>query len=194
MVKVIKDWEVDTIKTDSLVYILNKLFSIRDLLEQRGLNLKFKAKNDSEFDNLMETWSGLKLHFARGYKVRYLLPEDFIKEIEEDIVIEGETFKPKILLTEDDFRIEGYNMKNCMSKQFAHGAIYLFVSLQHKRKRINLQYRKGNLVQSYGKANTPVIQTFEEPTNILTSRFKKHPTIEWKKEKYDFLTNSHSIC
>jgi hypothetical protein len=193
MVKVIKDWEVDTIKTDSLIYILNKLFSIRDLLEQRGLNLKFKAKNDSEFDNLMETWSGLKLHFARGYKVRYLLPEDFVKEMEEDIFIEGEVFKPKILLTEDDFRIEGYNMKNCMSKQFAHGAIYLFVSLQHKRKRINLQYRKGNLIQSYGKANTPVIKTFEEPTNILTSRFKKYPTIEWKKEKYDFLTNSHSI-
>jgi hypothetical protein len=193
MVKVIKDWEVDTIKTDSLIYILNKLFSIRNLLEQRGLNLKFKAKNDSEFDNLMETWSGLKLHFARGYKVRYLLPEDFVKEMEEDIFIEGETFKPKILLTEDDFRIEGYNMKNCMSKQFAHGAIYLFVSLQHKRKRINLQYRKGNLIQSYGKANTPVIKTFEEPTNILTSRFKKYPTIEWKKEKYDFLTNSHSI-
>jgi hypothetical protein len=194
LIKVINNWEIDTIKTDSLIYTLNKLFSIRDLLEQRGLNLKFKVKNDSEFDNLMETWSGLKLHFARGYKVRYLLPEDFVKEIEEDIIIQGEVFKPKILLTEDDFRIEGYNMKNCMSKQFAHGAIYLFVSLQHKRKRINLQYRKGNLIQSYGKANTPVIQTFEEPTNILTSRFKKHPTIEWKKEKYDFLTNSHSIC
>ena len=194
MVKVINDWEIDTIKTDSLVYTLNKLFSIRDLLEQRGVNLKFKAKNDCEFDNLMETWSGLKLHFARGYKVKYLIPEDFVKEIEEDIIIEGEVFKPKILLTEDDFRIEGFNMKNCMSKQFAHGAVYIFVSLQHKRKRINLQYRKGNLIQSYGKANTPVIQTFEEPTNILTSRFKKYPTIEWKKEKYDFLTNSHSIC
>lgn len=80
-----------------------------------------------------------------------------------------------------------------MSKQFAHGVVYIFVSLQHKRKRINLQYRKGNLIQSYGKANTPVIQTFEEPTNILTSRFKKYPTIEWKKDKYEFLTNSQSI-
>jgi hypothetical protein len=141
----------------------------------------------------MEMWSGLKLHFARGYKVKYLIPEDFIKEMEEDIVIGDETFKPKILLTEDDFRIEGFNMKNCMSKQFAHGAIYIFVSLQHKRKRINLQYRKGSLIQSYGKANTPVIKIFEDPTNILTERFKKHPTVEWKKEKYDFLTNSQSI-
>ena len=80
-----------------------------------------------------------------------------------------------------------------MSKQFAHGAVYIFVSLHHKRKRINLQYRKGNLIQSYGKANTPVIQIFEDPTNILTERFKKYPLIEWKKEKYDFLTNSQSI-
>jgi len=81
-------------------------------------------------------------------------------------------FKPKILLTEDDFRIEGFNMKNCMSKQFAHGVVYIFASMQHKRKRINLQYRKGNLIQSYGKANTPVVEIFEEATNILTSRFK----------------------
>lgn len=188
LVKVINDWEIDTIKTDSLVYTLNKLFSIRDLLEQRGVNLKFKAKNDIEFDNIMETWSGLKLHFARGYKVRYLIPEDFVKEMEEDIVIDELVFKPKILLTEDDFRIEGFNMKNCMSKQFAHGVVYIFASLQHKRKRINLQYRKGNLIQSYGKANTPVIEVFEEATNILTSRFKKYPTIEWKKDKYDFIT------
>ena len=188
LVKVINDWEIDTIKTDSLIYTLNKLFSIRDLLEQRGVNLKFKAKNDIEFDNIMETWSGLKLHFARGYKVRYLIPEDFVKEMEEDIVIDELVFKPKILLTEDDFRIEGFNMKNCMSKQFAHGVIYIFASLQYKRKRINLQYRKGNLIQSYGKANTPVIEIFEEATNILTSRFKKYPTIEWKKDKYDFIT------
>jgi hypothetical protein len=188
LVKVINDWEIDTIKTDSLVYTLNKLFSIRDLLEQRGVNLKFKAKNDIEFDNIMETWSGLKLHFARGYKVRYLIPEDFVKEIEEDIVIDELVFKPKLLLTEDDFRIEGFNMKNCMSKQFAHGVVYIFASLQHKRKRINLQYRKGNLIQSYGKANTTVIEIFEEATNILTSRFKKYPTIEWKKDKYDFIT------
>ena len=188
LVKVINDWEIDTIKTDSLIYTLNKLFSIRDLLEQRGVNLKFKAKNDIEFDNIMETWSGLKLHFARGYKVRYLIPEDFVKEMEEDIVIDELVFKPKLLLTEDDFRIEGFNMKNCMSKQFAHGVIYIFASLQYKRKRINLQYRKGNLIQSYGKANTPVIEIFEEATNILTSRFKKYPTIEWKKDKYDFIT------
>ena len=188
LVKVINDWEIDTIKTDSLIYTLNKLFSIRDLLEQRGVNLKFKAKNDIEFDNIMETWSGLKLHFARGYKVRYLIPEDFVKEMEEDIVIGELVFKPKLLLTEDDFRIEGFNMKNCMSKQFAHGVVYIFASLQHKRKRINLQYRKGNLIQSYGKANTPVIEIFEEATNILTSRFKKYPMIEWKKDKYDFIT------
>ena len=120
--------------------------------------------------------------------MRYLIDEDFVKEIEEDIVIDGLVFKPKILLTEDDFRIEGFNMKNCMSKQFAHGVIYIFASLQYKRKRINLQYRKGNLIQSYGKANTPVIEIFEEATNILTSRFKKYPTIEWKKDKYDFIT------
>lgn len=190
LIKLINNWETDSIKTDSLVYNLNKLFSIRELLEQRGIdNLKFKVKNDLDFDNLMETWNGYKLYFARGYKVKYVLPDNVIEDLEKDIVIDGLIFKPKVLLTEDDFRIEGYNMKNCMAKQFLHGSIYLFVALQHKRRRINLQYRKGNLVQSYGKANTAVVPLFEEPTSILTQRFKKYTNLSWFKEKYDFITH-----
>ena len=190
MVSVINKWETDTIKTDSLIYSVNKLLSVRDLLESKGLDLKFKAKNDSDFDNTMEIWSGIKCHFARGYKVRYTVPTDFVNMIEQDIVVDDQIFKPKILLTEEEFRIEGYTMKNCMSKQFPHGVIYIYVALQSGRKRINLQYRKGQLVQSYGKANTPVNdEIFQKATDILSDRFKENTTIEWKKEKYDILTN-----
>ncbi len=187
MVNIINKWETDSLKSDSLIYLVNKLLSIRELLEKRNVNLKFKGKNDSDFDNLMEVWSGIKFHFARGYRVKYTMSDEFVDFIEKDIIVGGEVFKPKILLSEDEFRMEGYEMKNCMSKQFPHGAIYIFVSMQHKNKRINLQYRKGNLVQSYGKANTPVMDVFNEPTEILTQRFKSNPNIEWKKEKYDFL-------
>jgi hypothetical protein len=190
LIKVINNWETDSIKTDSLVYNLNKLLSIRELLEQKGMeNLKFKAKNDIDFDNLLETWAGYKLHFARGYKVRYVVSEKIIKDIEEDIIVDDLIFKSKLILTEDEFRIEGYNMKNCMAKQFLHGSIYLFTALQHKRRRINLQYRKGNLVQSYGRANTAVIPLFERATQILTDRMKKYNHLEWYKEKYDFITD-----
>jgi hypothetical protein len=97
------------------------------------------------------------------------------------------------LTTEDDFRVEGFNMKNCMSKQFPHGAIYIFISMQLKRKKINLQYRKGNLIQSYGKANTPVNKIFEEAIGILNKKFEKYSNMSWSKVKYDFLTNSLSI-
>ena len=189
MVKIINNWETESIKTDSLVYSLNKLFVIRDLLESRGVVLKFKAKNDNEFENHMESWSGIKFHFARGYKVRYDLPIEFINDIEQEIKIGNNIFKPKVLMNEDEFRLEGYNMKNCMSKQFQHGSLYIFVALQHKRKRINLQYRKGKLVQSYGKANTPVLPIFNDATDILNDRFSKYINLEWKKEKYDFITN-----
>jgi hypothetical protein len=190
MVSVIKKWETDTLKTDSLIYSVNKLLSIRDLLENKGLDLKFKAKNDNDFDNLMEIWSGIKWHFARGYKVRYTIPKDFVNMVEQDIVIDNQIFKPKILLTEEEFRVEGYMMKNCMSKQFPHGVIYIYVALQSGRKRINLQYRKGNLVQSYGKANTPVNdEIFQKASDILSERFKENTPLEWKKEKYDILTN-----
>ena len=189
MIKMINRWEKETLKTDSLIYSLNKLFSIREVLDNKGVDLKFKAKNDNDFDNTMEVWSGYKLHFTRGYKVKYLIPQDAIDEIQKDICVGEKIFKPKILLTEDEFRLEGYTMKNCMSKQFPHGAIYIFISLQLNRKKINLQYRKGNLVQSYGKANTQVDSIFDDATIILTNRLKKYSNLEWKKEKYEFISH-----
>lgn len=189
MVETIMKWETDTLKNDSLIYSLNRLFSIRETLQSKGMDLKFKCKNDNEFDNLMETWMDIKQHLTRGYKLRYDLPNEFIDTIEQDIVIGDNVFKPKVLLSEEQFRIEGFNMKNCMSKQFPHGALYIFVTMQCKRKRINLQYRKGQLVQSYGKANTPVLEMFAEPTKILTSRFKNYTHLEWKKERYDFIND-----
>ena len=54
MVKTIQNWETTTLKSDSLIYTLNKLFSIRELLESRGYDLKYKAKNDNDFENHME--------------------------------------------------------------------------------------------------------------------------------------------
>jgi hypothetical protein len=74
-----------------------------------------------------------------------------------------------------------------MSNQFAHGAVYLYVSMEHKRKRINLQYRKGRMVQSYGKTNSPVEVIFTDAINVLNKRFEKNSKIEWKKEKYDIV-------
>lgn len=187
MVSVINKWETQTLKSDSFVYSVNKLLSIRDTLQPKGMDLRFKAKNDHDFENLMEQWSGMKLHFTRGYKVKYIMPDNFVEMVEEEIEIEGEVYKPKLILSEEEFRLEGFTMKNCMSKQFPHGAIYIYVSLQHKRKRVNLQYRKGKLNQSYGKANTPVTPIFDKAIEILNKRFELYPNIDWRKEKYDFL-------
>jgi hypothetical protein len=188
MVKTIQNWETTTLKSDSLVYSLNKLFIIREMLEVKGYDLKYKAKNDNEFENHMEMWSGIKTHLNRGYKVRYSIPEEFLTEIQEDIVIGDKVYKPFVLVTEDDYRVEGFNMKNCMSKQFLHGFLYIYVSLSHKRKKINLQYRKGRLVQCFGKANTAVDSiVFGDAIEVLTKRIQKYPDLEWKKEKYDFI-------
>lgn len=190
MVSVINKWETETLKSDSFVYSINRLLSIREVLKEKGVDLRFKARNDHDFENLMEQWSSTKLHFARGYKVKYVMPNDFIESIEQEIEIGDEVYKPKLILSEEEFRLEGFTMKNCMSKQFSHGAIYVYVSLQHKRKRINLQYRKGKLNQSYGKANTPVTPIFNKAIEVLTKRFETYSNIEWRKEKYDFLKDS----
>ena len=85
--------------------------------------------------------------------------------------------------------IEGYRMKNCMSKQFIHAANYIYISLKQNRSAINLQYRKGSMNQSYGKANTTVKDKFNNAIEILNDRFKNHLTIFGHKEKYDIITN-----
>jgi hypothetical protein len=115
------------------------------------------------------------------------MPNDFVCEIEKEIIVDGLVFKPTILKTEEEYNLEGFVMKNCMSKQFINGLIHIYISLTHKGKRINLQYRKGNLLQSYGKANTPVDIFFNESVKILNERMTKYPDIQWVKEKYDFI-------
>lgn len=189
LVNTINKWELESFRTETIVHSLNKLFSIRELLDKRNVPTKFNSRSPVQFDNIMEMWLGIKLHFARGFKVRYMMDETFVQTIEKGIMVDDLYFKPKILLTEDDFRVEGFMMKNCMSKQFAHGSLYIYTSLQHQRKRINLQYRKGELVQSYGKANTPTPEIFFKAIEILNKRFSIFPNIEWKKEKYDYLMN-----
>ena len=187
MIEVFNNWGKSMLHNDSAVEKIHKLLTIREVLGEKGFDLKFKAKDDEDFDNLYGLWSGIKQHLSKGYKLRYTLPESFIETIESDIVVDGNTFKPKVLVSEDDYKIEGYKMKNCMSKQFPHGAIYVYIALQWNRKRINLQYRKGKMIQSFGKANSPVIDIFEEPSGILNQRMLKFQTMEWKREKYDII-------
>lgn len=189
LVQIIKKWEKDSLRMDGLIISLNRLFSIREFLETKNVSVKFKGKNDSDFDNMMESWSSAKNHITKGYKMRYVVPEDFKSMIEENITVGDDVYTPRLLLTEEEFRIEGYEMKNCMSKQFSHGIIYFFVSMRCNRKKINLQYRKGNLIQSYAKANTVVPDTFDKAISVLTNRFKGFQEIVQIKEKYDIISD-----
>ena len=189
MVKMINNWEVENVRLDSLVYSVNKLLSIREELEKSELDLKFNAKSDVEFELLMGIWQGYKQYINRGYKLKYEFPFEFINEIEQPIVIGEMVYKPKVLLSEDDFRQEGFTMKNCMSKQFMHGLFSIFISLQKGKKRINLQFRKGNIIQSYGKANSPVPEEYNDVMNLLTSKLLKYQNITWQKIKYDIISN-----
>jgi len=187
LVRLFNKWEdVDSLH-GNIVSSINKLLTLREYLEKLNFDLKFKVRNNTDLNNYYEIWSSHKKHFNRGYRLRYVIDPEFIKFIEEDINIGDEIFKPKLLLNEEDFMIEGTLMKNCMSKQFSHGTVYLFVSLKNKNKKVNIQYKKGILIQSYGKANTPVPENFNNPIYILTERFKKMSDITWKKEKYDFV-------
>ena len=113
---------------------------------------------------------------------------NFLNEIESDIVVGDKTFKVRILKAEEDFIKEGYTMKNCLSKQFHKGVVYIYLSMKHNRTNINLEYKKGNLIMSYGKANTPVEPHFNPAISELTKRMLKYSGTTWVKEKYEYIT------
>jgi hypothetical protein len=188
MVNVIINWEKQNIKVDNLITTLNRLLTVRKDLEDRGVELKFKAKNDNDFDTLMEIWFGYKKYLSRGFKLRYNFPMNFVKTIETPIHIDDSVYYLKVLKSEEDFMMEGYKMKNCMAKQFIHGVSYTYITLRQNRTSINLQYRKGALVQSFGKANTPTKDKFGLAIEELNKRFANYPEVFGIKEKYDFLT------
>lgn len=186
MVKLINNWNSDTMKSDSLIYNLQKLLTMRELVDKDG-SLIFKAKSYTDFENLIESWSSIKSYLTRGYRLKYNFPNEFTESVESKIIIDGEIFQPKVLVSEEDFRIEGSNMKNCMSKQFVNGSIFVYVALYNKNKRINLQYRRGSIIQQYGKANSVVDDVFNQPIKVLSERFKNLSSITWSKVKYDIL-------
>jgi hypothetical protein len=188
MVMLINDWNKDTlINVDSLIHNVNNLLSIREKLEQRGLLLKFKVKDDYSLGYTLESWLGIVEHFKNGYKMKFIYPESFIGEVEKEITIDEHTYKPKMLISEEDFRLEGYIMKNCMGKQFNNGIIHQYVSLDLDKKRINLQFKLGKLITAYGKANTEVPTVFDGAIKELEKRFEFYKDVTWTKEKYDFI-------
>lgn len=184
LVKTINNWKD---KHNSLIYSCYQMFSMRDFIESKGVKLKYNAKNNDTYFELMKTWESMRNHLKKGYKIRYGIPQSFIDIIEEPILIDTHKFTIKILKTEEDFSVEGYVMKNCMSRQFTTGSIYIYISMRCGNKRVNLQYRRGKLMQQFGKSNTPVPILFNESIKILNKKMSKHPDIFWKKEKYDFI-------
>lgn len=188
MIKLINNWKKENSHDNHLINLINELLTIREFLETKNINLNFNAKNNTEFELIFERWKNMELHYKKGYRIRYSMPNDFVCEIEKEIIVDGLVFKPTILKTEEEYNLEGFIMKNCMSKQFIYGLMRIYISLTHKRKRINLQYnRNGNLLQSYGKANTPVDAFFNDAVEILNKKMSKYSDIEWTKEKYDFI-------
>jgi len=172
------------VQPKNILLTLYKLIEVRDLLEERGYVLKLKLRSADDIELLLPYWMVIKKCVHGGFIRKYNIPQDIVDDIQAPIILPGKTFHPKLLLTDIDFSIEGVEMKNCMAKQFAHGAIYLYISLSYEKTKIDLQYRKGGLVQSYGKANTPVLtEIFGGAVTQLNERMKKYDTLNWEIEK-----------
>lgn len=190
IVNVINLWQYGDARLDNPIEALYNLYSLRSFLEEKGYDLKIKVRKPDDIDFLIEEWSLIKKHLSVGYKLKYVIPDEILEDVESPITIDEKVYIPKLILSEDDFTLEGAKMKNCMSKQFLHGSIYLYVSLSLGNRRINIQYRKGSLVQAFGKANTPIRKDiFDSALEVLSKRMLSHKELTWKKEKYEIISN-----
>lgn len=180
--------EIEAYIHDGILNTIFDLYSLKELLKQKGLFLKLKSNSSHQLVTLKDTWDLHKKHFKLGYKLKYTIPKDMIDVIERIIIINDQVYKPMLILSEDQFKLEGMIMKNCMAKQFNVGALYIHISLSTGKKRINLQYRRGVLNQYKAKANTNVPEEFNPAIDVLSLRMLKYTSISPEKEKYDIIT------
>ena len=194
MIKVILNWESEGLRTGSnlsmngsLVDSIYNMLELRSKIEKKGIELKFTATCDTEIDQLYEEWESLRKYLQKGYRVRYTFPQEFVSYIEQPIVIGDVVYEPLLLKTEEEFKIEGHIMKNCMGNQFVHGVVSIFISLRKGKKWVDVQYRKGEKNMCYGKANSPTPESFKPAIVTLSKRMKKFKEVKWVKEKYDLI-------
>jgi hypothetical protein len=180
--------EIDAYVHDGILNTIFDLYTLKSFLKDNGLIVKLKSNSSHQLITLKDTWDLYKKHFKLGYKLRYTIPQEMIDDLEREIVIDGDVFRPMLILSEDQFKLEGMIMKNCMAKQFNVGQLYIHIAMSFNKKRINLQYRKGLLNQHKGKANTNVSKEFNEAIDVLSSRMLKYAAIAPEKEKYDIIT------
>lgn len=185
--------EIDVITSDGILNTIQDLFYLKEFLKENGLNVKIKGSNCHHLISLKENWELHKKHFKLGYKLKYELPEEMIRDLEEPIEFNGKVFKPSLILTEDQFKMEGMIMKNCMAKQFIVGSLYIHASISLGNKRINVQYRKGQLNQNRGKANSTPPKDFNDAVDIFSVKMEKYKDVTPVKQKYDVITSLKSI-
>jgi hypothetical protein len=191
MVKLLNSWDDAEHFSifDAKLKTINTILTTREFIESRGVEAKLTAKNPRQLLDLSERWDITKKHFKLGYKIKYNIPEEIINDIQETIVCNGETFQPIVITSEELFKIEGALMKNCMAGQFSLGSYYMYIAISCGRKRVNVQFRKGKLVQARGKANIDLPEDFIEAVDILSKKLLKYQELTWKREKYDIITN-----
>lgn len=187
LIRIFNEWkDSEEGKFVPLISTLQTLFTTRSFIESKGIPLTFNPKNVEEFNKLIEKWNSIKVHYRRGYKLKFDFTQNFIEKIEAPIIINENIFIPKVLTTEEEFAIEGAIMNNCMGLQFKHGLSSIYISIEHGKKRVNAQYTKGVLDQHFGKANTPILNYFYEPLDIITQRFSEFSDMSWTILMYDF--------
>ena len=62
MIKLINNWEKENFHVNDLISSISELLTIREFLETKNINLKFKVNNDIEFMLTFERWKNMKSH------------------------------------------------------------------------------------------------------------------------------------
>lgn len=184
LIKLINNATTMENKTLDIIKIIYDAFELRNFFLQKNFELKFKFESYKDLSSLIEEWILLKNNINKGYVMKHLIPDLVVKDIEKPIVISNKIFRPKVLLSENDFILEGIRMKNCMGSQFIHGSVLIYISLSLNGKKINLQFDHGELKQSLSRNNLPVKkEIFGTAIEILKEKIMSYKQLTWITEK-----------
>lgn len=168
--------DIDSSEIGNSIYLFYKF---KKFAKTKGITYKFNYKNGFEFYDDYKKISFYEGLIKNGYCKQYDFPEDFLVEIEKPIIIDNKRMNVTILKNEIDFMLEGYEMSNCMGKQFKFGLNKIFFRLDGDIPRLNISYKEGKKDMLYAKANVRAPSSVSPFIMKLNDKMKKYGNLNW---------------
>jgi len=187
----------DIIKVeDALVSIINDHLRFKRDLLKYDVNVKFRARTKSQFDNEHNEWVILLESYRKG-KIKRKYSKMMVNEIQQPIIGPHLDYYPVLLTTTEQYNEESSHQKNCVRTYIEQSNCFI-VSIRegsvHGKERATVEYKyfKGSEplnVQSLGRFNNTLSSNWNYVLEEMNNRIKRLSdlrVIELPKMKKEF--------